>query len=588
MLTLEKHHARRLAQAGSLVALAMLAGCGELYSPQKIHNQFGSTNYSQEDIKIDFVTMDSAAVRKANRDAYARRVIDGSNLNSAGRLETEASALHSHWPPKSTGPGPYRIGAGDDLVLTRVASSGRNSSLVNQTLKVSDAGYVTLLDLGREGLQEKLPPDGPAPVYTIGAGDVLTYATILTEVDENGLATQKIQTQTLQVSDAGAVNILGVGEVSLAGLDLEAAQNEVSQNQLRKGLAIDFQLAIAQFRSKRYVVGGEYIRNGIYPYTTEPASLNDLLISGVTGTGTGTATISTSDAEILNVSVRLIRDGQEYRFSAKRLLTGVKQYYIHPGDRIIVETSNLTPGPDPIKVAGLTTDQARKAIEQELSSNSQTPRTDLRVSGFASQKVFVSGDVTKPGVYPFTDVPLLLAEALAAAGMVLVTDADAVGNFAERDKLVRLYREGKSYRFSAQKLISNPAGYYLQTGDRLVVEDLRYRTEKVIIAGAVPAQTVFPITAEDRPTLSDALYATNALGSLTGDPSQLYVIRQTDKVYAYHIDGSNPARLLLANAFELRPDDIIFVAEQPITQFNRVLYDLLTGVGLIRTAATGG
>jgi len=586
MLMGRERGAMRLAHAGSLVALAILASCGAVYTPQNMPERFDENSGNQQAIEISFVSMDSGAVRKANRDPYPRRVIDGSNLNAPGQLRTEAAALHSHWPPR-TRPEPYLIGAGDTMTLTRVTNSGRSSTLATQTLQVSDDGTVTMLDLGREGLQERLPSNGTPPTYRIGVGDVLTYATIVTTLDETGTATQKIQTQTLQVSAGGTVNILGVGEVSIAGLGLDEAQNEIAQSQLRKGLAIDFQLAISEFRSQRYVVGGEYVRNGIFPFTTEPATLNDLLTAGISGTGTGSTTVSAADADILNVSVRLIRDGQEYRFSAKRLLTGVKPYYIHPGDRIVVETSSLAPGPEPIRVAGLTTDQARKAIERAISTNNQTPRTDLRVTGFASQKVYVSGDVTKPGVYPFTDLPVLLAEALAAAGMVIVSDADAVGNFTEKDKLVGLYRDGKSYRFSARKLIENPAGYYLQSGDRLVVEDLRYRSEKVIIAGAVPSQTVYAITAEERQTLSDALYATNALGAAAGDPSQLYVIRQTDKVYAYHIDGSNPARLLLANSFELRPDDIIFVAEQPITQFNRVFQQILTGVGLIKSAATG-
>jgi protein involved in polysaccharide export with SLBB domain len=583
---------KRLAPAllASVAGLGLLTACGAVYTPQNMPQRFDENSANQQAIDVSFVTMDSVAVRKANRDPYPRRVIDGSNLNAPGRLQTEAAALHSQWPPKVK-PKPYLIGAGDTLTLTRVVNSGRASSLVNQTLKVSETGYITLLDLGREGLQEKLPENGPPPVYKIGVGDILTYATILTVVDAKGLVAEKIQTQTLRVSAGGRVNILGVGEVPIAGLDLETAQREVSQTQIRKGIANDFQLAITGFRSKRYVVGGEYVRNGIFPYSNEPATLNDLLTTGITGAGVGTATISASDADILNVAVHLMRDGQEYRFAAKRLLTGTKLYYIHAGDRIIVETANLAPGPEPIRVSGMTTDQARKAIERALSANSQTPRTDLSVTSFASQKVYVSGDVATPGVYPFTDLPVLLAEALAEAGMVLVADADAVGNFTDKDKLIRLYRGGKSYRFSARKLIENPAGHYLQSGDRMVVEDLRYRSEKVIIAGAVPEQKVYAITAEDRPTLSDALYATNALGfsfeSTAGDPSQIYVIRQTDKVYAYHIDGSNPARLLLAGDFELRPNDIVFVAEQPINQFNRVLQALLTGIASVR-AVIGG
>ena len=136
---------------------------------------------------------------------------------------------------------------------------------------------------------------------------------------------------------------------------------------MRSGLAIDFQLAITGFNSQQYIVGGEY-GTGTYPFTTAPVSLNSLITArGVTESG----------ADRLNISVRLIRGDQQYRISAKRLLTEVKEYYIHSNDRIIVEISSLNPVLDPISVMGLTSDQARSAIEDELRSNLLTSRTNL-------------------------------------------------------------------------------------------------------------------------------------------------------------------------------------------------------------------
>ena len=291
---------------------------------------------------------------------------------------------------------------------------------------------------------------------------------------------------------------------------------------------------------------------------------------------TGAAeTLSLADAESLNITVRLIRGEQQYRFTAKRLLMETAQFYIYPGDRFFVETAGLNSGIDPISVVGLTADQARLLIESYLKSNLLTSRTNLGVTDFRSQKYFVSGDVLTGGAYPFTDTPVLMVEAMTAAGLSVNSDADSAVSFADRDKVIHLFRAGHNYRISLQDLLSNPAGLYMQSGDRLVVNDLKYRSENVIIAGAVASQTIYSITAEDRQTLSDALYSTGALSTSGGDPSQIYVLRQTDKIYAYHLDGSNPARLILAGKFELRPNDIIFIAEQPISQFSRVLQQVL-------------
>lgn len=559
-----------------------LVGCGVVYTPQNLPRQGSETLQNQAEVELTFIALDQSAVTKANSTEYKRRVIDGSNLNGPARLQTESAALSSNWPA-TTKPQPYLIGIGDTLTLTRIVDSSKSSELTTQELRVSESGHVTLLDVGREQLQELLPSErGPFP-YLIGIGDVLGYSTIITTIDETGAPTQKIQSQSLLVSATGDVSILGVGEVSVSGLRLGEARNEVSQLLLRRGLAIDFQLAIIDFKSQHYVVGGQYVNNGLYPYTTAPVSLNTLLTAGVSSATGAAETLSLAAAESLNITVRLIRGEQQYRFIAKRLLTETAQFYIYPGDRIIVETAGLNSGIEPISVVGLTADQARLLIERELKANQLTPRTNLSVTGFSSQKYFVSGDVTTSGVYPFTNTPVLLAEAMTVAGSRVGSDADAVQSFVDHDKVIELFRAGRNYRFSARDLLSNPAGLYVQSGDNLVVKELRYRSEKVIIAGAVASQTIYSITAEDRQTLSDALYSTGALSTSSSDPSQIYVLRQTDKTYAYHLDGSNPARLILAGKFELRPNDIIYISEQPIIQFNRVLQQLLHGIGAGRS-----
>jgi len=49
------------------------------------------------------------------------------------------------------------------------------------------------------------------------------------------------------------------------------------------------------------------------------------------------------------------------------------------------------------------------------------------------------------------------------------------------------------------------------------------------------------------------------------------LLRGTDPVVAYHLDAQSPTRLIVADAMELRPNDILYVAEQPIVSFNRTL-----------------
>ena len=74
-------------------------------------------------------------------------------------------------------------------------------------------------------------------------------------------------------------------------------------------------------------------------------------------------------------------------------------------------------------------------------------------------------------------------------------------------------------------------------------------------------------------TLADGLYAQGGFSAETGNPSQIYVLRDDGitGVTAWQLDSRNVANLILATQFNLYPNDIIFVAEQPVTRWNRVV-----------------
>lgn len=46
------------------------------------------------------------------------------------------------------------------------------------------------------------------------------------------------------------------------------------------------------------------------------------------------------------------------------------------------------------------------------------------------------------------------------------------------------------------------------------------------------------------------------------------------RIVAYHLDASNVVQLMNATVFEMRPRDIVFIEEQPITKWNRALQQL--------------
>ena len=86
---------------------------------------------------------------------------------------------------------------------------------------------------------------------------------------------------------------------------------------------------------------------------------------------------------------------------------------------------------------------------------------------------------------------------------------------------------------------------------------------------------IVPIDPKIRESLADVLFTPNGvLSSPTAKRSEVYLLRGSAPVRAYHLDAQNPTRLVVADAMELRPNDILYVAEQPIVSFNRTLASL--------------
>ena len=130
-------------------------------------------------------------------------------------------------------------------------------------------------------------------------------------------------------------------------------------------------------------------------------------------------------------------------------------------------------------------------------------------------------------------------------------------------------------------LRDQPKKIRLFPDDKVFIEPLNYRREHVLIVGETGAQKSFPINSIERQTLSDTLFGTPLLNTVTSDFSQIYVLRKIKRVFnAYHLDITDPTRINFASKFEMRPDDIIFVATQPLSLYSRTLTQILGSTGL--------
>lgn len=284
-----------------------------------------------------------------------------------------------------------------------------------------------------------------------------------------------------------------------------------------------------------------------------------------------------------------------------------------------------------VQVAGLTVEEAEAELFQRLVEAQIDPTFSLEIAEFNSKKVSIGGAVAAPTIAPVTLSPLYLDEALAAAGGITVADQDYAS--------VRIYRDGTLYQIPLTELYSRTGlnRILLQDGDsifvdteyelelaqaffeqqialtnfsqtsrtqalnelqaeftvrRTALEDARQnfltrlelgaeKRDYVYLAGEVTKQGRVPMPFGQKASLADMLYENGGTPLATADARKLYVLRGSPDprdfgaLTAWQLDTTDAANLMLATRFEMRPNDVIFAAEQPITKWNRVIQQIV-------------
>lgn len=285
-----------------------------------------------------------------------------------------------------------------------------------------------------------------------------------------------------------------------------------------------------------------------------------------------------------------------------------------------------------VRIAGLTIEEAEDALFQRLVENQFDPTFSLEISEFNSRRVSVGGAVGQPGVLRIGLQPVLLGDALATMGSVTVPDQDlatvriyrdgtlyqipVTTLYARADLLnIRLldgdaifvdttFELDQAQTYFEQQITLNQARRAARAAalNELTAEvairrgqlnearenyQLRRelgagKRDYVYLAGEVGNQVRFALPFETTANLADAVFDNaGGLANETSDVSQIYVLRASDDprdfgaITAWHLDARNAANFSLMTNFELRPNDVVFVAQQPITRWNRAISQIL-------------
>ncbi|KID57939.1 polysaccharide biosynthesis protein [Pseudoalteromonas luteoviolacea] len=225
-----------------------------------------------------------------------------------------------------------------------------------------------------------------------------------------------------------------------------------------------------------------------------------------------------------------------------------------------------------VPAVGRTVVEIREDLIKRLSRVIEDPQIDVKVVGFNSQKAYVTGEVNRPGVYAITETPLTLIDAInQAGGMSERADWKEVtfsrGNVTEAIDLEEFYSEGD---ISQNRLLKH--------GD--VIHIPRNDNSNVYVMGDVKVVGTVAINRYGL-NLAQALSESGGINERSADGNGIFVLRkknlETDGVIAdvFQLRASNIASLVLAEQFELYPQDIVYVTSAPIARWNKVISLLL-------------
>jgi protein involved in polysaccharide export with SLBB domain len=538
-----------------------LNGCNKILEPVSLFDakRDNTSETEQEEFEINIKNLTFKTVIKANKAPYPRRmVLTGSG--SRANVSDEKKFLISNFPKLSSSP-QYLLGKGDQISLIQL----------------------------NEFMPEfaKWPSVSNEPEYILGTGDELSFSQsndgnqdVSITLGNEGELVPTNNSDTLITTEGvigsnGNILLFGLGNILAQNRTLESLRTEVRNILIRNGLAPNFQLEISKYQSQKAFITSGDGKSRIIILDNIPITLKELVLE---------SGLSVSDENL--AIVKLTRNQQEFRFTIGQLfdLTAPKTI-IQDNDQIEIQIISdkartiqssvgskgniLLDDIGSISALNRTLDDIHEEISSILIKKGIKPSFQLELTKFASKKAYLIQKNMKSIVVPLTSSAITLRE------LILKSENSISSSIGL--SIITLKRGGQEYRMTKDQILDpKTQNIWVIDEDQIEIETLNYKPGQVFALSGAGSASVVSIDPSKRETLADILFASNGpLNNLLAKRSEVYLLRGKNPSVAYHLDAQNVSRILVAAKTELRPNDIVYVADRPIISFSRTLNEII-------------
>lgn len=246
-----------------------------------------------------------------------------------------------------------------------------------------------------------------------------------------------------------------------------------------------------------------------------------------------------------------------------------------------------------IRVVGLTTPQVENQIVQKLTGKAIEPQALVTIAKSFGNTATVLGEITSGARVPLSLQGDRLLDVIAGAGGVKAPS---------HDTFVTLQRGGRNVSVPMQRLIANPAeNIYVYPGDTIT---LARNPQTFSVFGAAVRNAVVPFEAAGI-TLEQAIARAGGLVDTRSDPHGVFLLRyepvrlarQLDPNFAfqpgdvripvvYRLNLRDAGSYFLARSVPIRNRDMIYIANAPLTELQKVLQLFTTAAQPVNMGST--